>query len=62
MRSLTVKQKKLLRHWFANNYDGGYKFDLADKIDTETYEKIKEINPTEIFHQNANSFLEYLVK
>lgn len=61
MRTLTAKQKKLLRDWFDKNYDGGYKFDMADKIDSETYNAIDEINPTEIFHQNVNNYLEELV-
>ncbi len=61
MRNLTGQQKKLLRKWFNENYDGGYKFDLADKIDDETYNEIEKLNPTEIHYQNVNSFLEELV-
>ena len=60
MRNLTQKQKKLLRDWFIKNYDGGYKFDLADKIDADTYEMIENINPTEIHYQNVNNYLESL--
>jgi len=61
MRNLTSGQKKLLRNWFNKNYDGGYKFDMTDKIDAETYNKIEELNPCEIFYQNANHYLEELV-
>lgn len=61
MRSLTSKQKKLLKEWFNKNYDGGCMFDLADKIDDEIYEKIESLHPTEIHYQNVNNFLEELV-
>ena len=36
-------------------------FDMADKIDSETYEKIEELHPTEIHYQNVNHYLEELV-
>lgn len=61
MRNLTSTQKKLLREWFSTNYDGGYKFELADKIDAETYTKIENLHPTEIHYQNVNHYLESLV-
>lgn len=61
MRNLTRQQKKLLKEWFDKNYDGGYKFDMADKIDNETYQKIEELHPTEIHYQNVNNYLEELV-
>ena len=64
MRHLTSKQKKLLTAWFVKNYPhntGHYKFELADKIDSETYEAIENINPTEIHYQNVNHYLEELV-
>jgi hypothetical protein len=64
MRTLTATQKKLLKEWFKNNYPhntGYYKFDLADKIDYDTYEKIEAIHPTEIHYQNVNNYLESLV-
>ena len=61
MRTLTAQQKKLLKEWFNKNYDGGYKFDMADKIDYDTYEKIENLHPTEIHYQNVNHFLEELV-
>ena len=44
MRGLTPKQKKLLRDWFNKNYDGGYMFDLAEKIDIDTYEDIEKLS------------------
>jgi len=61
MRDLTAKQKAILKEWFENNYHGGYKFDLADKIDAETYQKIENLNPTEVLYQNINHYLEDLV-
>lgn len=65
MRNLTIKQKKLLKEWFNKNYPhntGNYMFNLADKIEMETYEKIEDINPSEVFHGKANHFLEELVR
>jgi len=61
MRNLTAKQKKLLKKWFSENYDGGYMFDLANSIDNKTYKMIEDINPTEIHYQNVNNFLSDLV-
>lgn len=60
MRNLTSKQKKMLKDWFDKNYDGGYKFDLTDKIDAEELDKIDSLNYCEIFIPNANRFLEEL--
>jgi len=56
-----AQQKKELKIWFKKNYDGGCKFDMADKIDSETYERIEDLHPTEIHYQNVNHFLEELV-
>jgi len=61
MRTLTRQQKKELKKWFNKNYDGDYKFKLADKIDNETYRIIENLNPTEIHYQNVNHYLEKLV-
>ena len=64
MRTLTAKQKRLLKEWFNKNYNGGCKFNLADKLiddDIDLYDKIEKIHPTEIHYQNVNSFLEELV-
>lgn len=61
MRNLTSKQKKLLKDWFDKNYDGGYMFEMADKIDNNTYAEIEAIHPTEIHYQNVNHYLEELV-
>ena len=61
MRNLTTQQKKQLRAWFDKNYDGGCKFELADKMDSTTYTAIEELNPTEIHYQNVNNYLEELV-
>jgi hypothetical protein len=62
MRTLTPQQKKELKKWFDKNYDGGYKFEMADKIDHETYQRIEDMNPTEIHYHNVNNYLESLVK
>jgi len=61
VRNLTGQQKKLLKEWFKQNYDGGCKFNLADKIDYDTYNTIEELNPTEVLYQNINHYLEELV-
>ena len=62
MRGLTKKQKGLLIKWFNENYKGGYMFDLADKIDYKEYSRIEQLNKTEVFYQEANNFLEGLVR
>jgi len=61
MRDLTKQQKKELTKWFNKNYNGGYMFNMADKIDYDTYEKIEELHPTKIHYQNVNHFLAELV-
>jgi hypothetical protein len=60
-RNLTPSQKRLLKEWFFKNYDGGYKFQMADNIDYDTYKAIEDLHPTEIHYQNVNNFLEDLV-
>ena len=62
MRTLSSKQKKLLREWFNKNYDGGSKYDMASKIDNDTYTEIENLHPTEIHFQNVNHYLEQLVE
>lgn len=64
MRNLTQAQKAELKRWFTLNYPhntGHYKFGLADKIDSVDYDRIEGLNPTEVFYQNANNYLEELV-
>lgn len=61
MRSLTKKQEAALRDWYKKNYDGNSKFDMADKIDYDTYNRIYEMHPTEIHYDNVNRFLEKMV-
>ena len=61
MKLLTAKQKTELRKWFDKNYDGGCMFEMADKIDYDTYREIEDIHPTEIHYQNVNHYLEELV-
>ena len=60
MRNLTAQQKKMLLAWANKELREPYMFDRADKIDAETYNAIDALNPCEIFHQNANHFLEEL--
>lgn len=62
MRTLTAKQKSMLKIWFDQNYDEGYMWNMALKIDNDTYRKIEEIHPTEIHLQNVNNYLEKLVR
>jgi hypothetical protein len=61
MRTLTAQQKKLIRVWFDANYTGGYKFNMSERMDYETYEKIENLHPTEIHKQNVDHYLEELV-
>ena len=64
MRSLTVKQKKLLDAWYQEQKQKGKEFgiwwdvDKDDDFSAELYEKIDEINPCEIFYQNVNSYIQ----
>lgn len=60
MRNLTKQQKKLIKQWFDKNYKGDSIFNMADKIDSDTYNKIEQLNPTEILYQNINNFCEEL--
>ena len=62
MRNLTKEQKIELKKWFNQNYNGGYMFNMADKIDNNTYARIENIHPTEIHYHNVNHFLEELVR
>ena len=59
MRQLSVKQKKMLREWFANNKD---KVTLAfniqyDDFPSDLYEQIAAVNDHETIVQNINRFL-----
>jgi hypothetical protein len=50
MRKLTRKQKKIL--------DGFAKYALnVDDLPNETWEKLQEINNTEVLQQNVNNYL-----
>lgn len=57
MRNLTAQQKAALKKWFYDNYDGNCKFDMADQIDIDEYERIEEMHMTEIHHTNVNHYL-----
>jgi len=61
MRELTKKQKQMLKQWFDKNYHGGYMFDLLKTMDLDLLEEVEAVNPTEVFYQNAEGFLEDLV-
>jgi len=50
----------MLLAWANKELREPYMFDIADKIDAETYNAIGDINPCEIFYQNANHYLEEL--
>ena len=60
MRNLTRQQKKMLLEWANTELREPYMFNRADKIDSDTYERIDAVNPCEIFYQNANHYLEEL--
>jgi len=36
-------------------------FEMAEKLDCDTYDRIESIHPTEIHYQNVNNYLEELV-
>ncbi len=60
MRELLPRQKKMLLEWANKNLRKEYMFDRADEIDRETFDKINDLNPCEIFNQNVNHYLETL--
>jgi len=53
MRELTAKQKKLLIEATVKFYNTHHKFPV-EASDLPEFEKIEELNPCEIFWQNAN--------
>ena len=66
MRDLTVKQKNLLKKWFKEaepseknkmlfNQDNTLR--SVNDLSEEQWDKLKEINNTEILFQNVNNFL-----
>jgi hypothetical protein len=68
MRALTAKQKKLLNNWFESWYTkqtgtGFFKDTVLvgnfvdDVLPNELWEKLEQINDTEILYQNVNRYL-----
>ena len=59
MRQLSVKQKKMLREWFAENKDKvTFAFDIQyDCFPSVLYEKIVAVNDYETIVQDINRFL-----
>lgn len=64
MRSLTVRQKKLLDNWYNEQKAKGKTFGLAWQVDDdddfsgELYQKIDSLNPCEIFFQNVCRYIQ----
>lgn len=65
MRTLTKHQKKLLNNWFEENKEklldrGGILFfDVGecDLFSGELYQRLQQINDTEILYQNINRYI-----
>lgn len=58
MRRLTVKQKKFLIKWANDNTDLMEQVrNYVEVMDLEDWEKLQEMNDTEILFQNCNNFL-----
>ena len=54
MRNLSAKQKKALKEWRETNHaDSIFTYDM----DTETYDRIFNMNPHETFEANANRYM-----
>ena len=63
MRKLTKKQKTLLDNWYNKNKEkiqNGLRFFDCDKCELftfELFERLKQINDTEILSQNINNYI-----
>jgi hypothetical protein len=67
MRALTKKQKSLLKKWFEESkhkepWDCFYTYDITsvDDLTVEQFEKLQEINDTEILYQEVDRYLDDL--
>ena len=64
MRSLTIKQKKMLDSWYNDQVKAGRSFGLWWNVENdenfsgELYEEIDSLNPCEIFYQNVNNYIQ----
>lgn len=56
MRQLTSQQKKALTNAITKYYNAHHKFPV-EASDLPEFEDIEEMNPCEIFWQNANRFV-----
>ena len=61
MRALTVKQKRLLKEYFNSNKENIYGFSHVDNMPDDLWDKLVEINDTEILYQNCNSYINELL-
>lgn len=62
MRELTIKQKRFLVKWANENTDLMNKTaDLVSVMSLDDWEKLQEMNDTEILYQNVNRFLNDLI-
>lgn len=57
MRDLTKKQKTFLLKWANDNPDKMNSYIPVDNMETEDWEKLTEMNDTEVLYQNCNGFL-----
>lgn len=60
MRELMVKQKKLLIREWKSLKESGIEYPVLEDLSDKMYNTIFDINPCEIFHQNADRFLDDL--
>ena len=61
MRALTQKQKVLLKDYFNKNKENIYGFEHVDNMPEELWDRLVEINDTEILYQNCNSYINDLL-
>lgn len=60
MRELMVKQKKLLVREWTKLRESGIRYPVIEDLSYEMYDTIFDMNPCEIFHQNADRFFDDL--
>lgn len=56
MRTLTAKQKKVLKGWYAENIDDVHY--IFEGLPDALYQKLKSINDSEILIQEAERYIE----
>ena len=57
MRDLTKQQKKFLMGWANSNPDKMKGWQPVDNMSGDDWDKLTEMNDTEILYQNCNRFL-----